>query len=783
MEREDDRIGYIDSSTLKSMLGNKDSSERPIFPMNAISGGSPVKLIKRRRHETARKAPNRHLRKRSEKLKLIQKKTKSDKTAAYIGKCIENDFKWVQENVPVTLLRAKRFSTKWGATRLRDMLNRSILGFLAKAWQRWDSHVKEHRRQEQLECFNKTESAKKVLIRLEYIALESTRRAFVVWTGAVESQQLEEKHAASAEIQRCARRYLLRHAVIDRSQYLSAIRIQSQIRRVLATAFMSRFRIDQERHFASVKLQQIFRRRRAAVLMNLLATGHKRDAAARTIQRMVRGCCSRLEWMKRRRLEMMRQDAARTIQRFFYFTQAKQMFCRARCHRFASTIQRAWIQHSLYIKRLSFKFIDDLSHGVMDECAFELAALIIQCWGRRYIAQMRLEEAREFRAAAISLQSIWRRSKAKEKVARLKHEKQQNRLREYLAACCIKRTIQRYIQGKMLQAALAKTQIPLFMRALEQGRAFREQFAVQIEISAVICLQHTWLVRIRRRRAEEERLERAVLRIQAHWRRMKGRFSYHLKLQAQKEREKQMNEAAIKLQAMYRARSARLLAERLRHDAYMVRLNAATLRVQCAWRCRNGRLAVHLKRQAMVAQQQERFEASVVIQKFTRNVFAKMKALEATNMRIVELARLAERQKQEKFRLEHCVRLIQRLWRTHQQRKVEAMLFKAHLINKKRHERKQKRQGVVLHYLREKNKAIQEELELEESIAKVQREQQEAKAAKLQAELEAQEKARAAVKAAAKTYVPKTDTWIECLDEESGYPYFYNTRTGESKWQ
>lgn len=25
-------------------------------------------------------------------------------------------------------------------------------------------------------------------------------------------------------------------------------------------------------------------------------------------------------------------------------------------------------------------------------------------------------------------------------------------------------------------------------------------------------------------------------------------------------------------------------------------------------------------------------------------------------------------------------------------------------------------------------------------------------------------------------------TWIQCFDEESGYPYIYNNATGETKW-
>jgi len=26
------------------------------------------------------------------------------------------------------------------------------------------------------------------------------------------------------------------------------------------------------------------------------------------------------------------------------------------------------------------------------------------------------------------------------------------------------------------------------------------------------------------------------------------------------------------------------------------------------------------------------------------------------------------------------------------------------------------------------------------------------------------------------------DVWLQCIDEESGYPYLYNQHTGESKW-
>ena len=26
------------------------------------------------------------------------------------------------------------------------------------------------------------------------------------------------------------------------------------------------------------------------------------------------------------------------------------------------------------------------------------------------------------------------------------------------------------------------------------------------------------------------------------------------------------------------------------------------------------------------------------------------------------------------------------------------------------------------------------------------------------------------------------DQWIQCIDEESGFPYLYNNATGESRW-
>ena len=29
---------------------------------------------------------------------------------------------------------------------------------------------------------------------------------------------------------------------------------------------------------------------------------------------------------------------------------------------------------------------------------------------------------------------------------------------------------------------------------------------------------------------------------------------------------------------------------------------------------------------------------------------------------------------------------------------------------------------------------------------------------------------------------PADGTWIQCFDEESGYPYIYNNITGETKW-
>ena len=122
---------------------------------------------------------------------------------------------------------------------------------------------------------------------------------------------------------------------------------------------------------------------------------------------------------------------------------------------------------------------------------------------------------------------------------------------------------------------------------------------------------------------EHMRQERAALKVQTRWRCKTGQMAAHLRRRALADEAAEQNAAAAKLQARFRGNKARAaLPDRIlvyNHKKEMERLNAAALKVQCRWRIKQGKLFVHLKRQAKRERDREEYEAACMLQRSYRS--------------------------------------------------------------------------------------------------------------------------------------------------------------------
>jgi hypothetical protein len=175
---------------------------------------------------------------------------------------------------------------------------------------------------------------------------------------------------------------------------------------------------------------------------------------------------------------------------------------------------------------------------------------------------------------------------------------------------------------------------------------------------------------------------RACLRVQCAWRCKKGRFTLHLKKAARKELEKEEQEAASKMQSLFRGRNARrriaeqkeqanaataiqgrfraraakkTLAQK-RYQAEQGRKrseqraleNRMALRIQCAWRGKQGRLGSHLRAQAQKARDEEEAKAAQAIQARIRGRRTRKSIQEADERRRKEAEAAIQQAKRDK---------------------------------------------------------------------------------------------------------------------------------------
>ena len=162
-------------------------------------------------------------------------------------------------------------------------------------------------------------------------------------------------------------------------------------------------------------------------------------------------------------------------------------------------------------------------------------------------------------AAAVTIQAIVRQSLAKSRVAAAR------RFREESAASVVLQCAFRSRKARLgLASKLFERDAAARIQARIRGRNARHHVLGMRKDKVAVMMQSQWRMRDARRRVERRRqeverqkLERCAIRVQCAWRSKQGRFALMLKRRAKAERDKEERLAALRIQQIQRARTAK----------------------------------------------------------------------------------------------------------------------------------------------------------------------------------------------------------------------------------
>ncbi|KAF1317848.1 Abnormal spindle microcephaly-associated protein, partial [Globisporangium splendens] len=344
-----------------------------------------------------------------------------------------------------------------------------------------------------------------------------------------------------------------------------------------------------------------------------------------------------------------------------------------------------------------------------------ICARRIQFFFRRIMLQRRIERRIVRKHAAIRIQCPRRLKLARKELARRKELFQ---IRQELEAHSAT-VIQRRVRGFLAKAALTKKrtwQSNKNQRALDIQRCWRKhrqrvelyrRFEVRrdildAEIARLAQLRYEAMRAAAARDIErvfhgfqgrkacrakmwERTLDLAVRRVQASWRRSKGRYALQLRFSAQRERiEMQRYHAALCIQCAYRVHLAKQLrgsleAERLRrqqaataiqrifrgrrHRKQYQRTRRATITIQGGMKTKLARRERQRRLDRRFEETRQRNEASVRIQTWVRGTLARRR-----------VSRMRELKAREELLTQNAALLIQKRTRGMEARKVTPLL-------------------------------------------------------------------------------------------------------------
>ncbi|KAH9096821.1 hypothetical protein LEN26_017283 [Aphanomyces euteiches] len=699
---------------------------------------------------------------------------------------LEDNVRWIKNNVPIKSLPKALISQHTKMTTLVDVLKRIFRTRLHAAFTRWSQVIESAKHAEAVAAFVQSEAVRSLQCIWERSWLRRRNRCFELWRIDFVCSRAQEEAAAAAEIQRCARRYLRRDVLFHKHRHAAAVRIQSCYRRHAATLHFHRWLHEAKLDRAATHIQKSYRRKRARAAFLTTLVFYCQTEAAIVLQRWMRGSVFHLKWLRRRGAEVLAAEAATCIQRCIRAFLARQWFHRIRGYRSAQTIQRAW-RRSRRRGHVRINAAMACLRREFDATMHDLGALVVQAVARGFLGRCRVRMLRKRLRCLLLLQATWRKYVVRQQQTKARHER---RFKRIMAAHRIQAMFRGYQERRLFRMAISKSCVPMYLRASrirfkEEQMRFRERFHEQIAWSAASVIETKWRQYVERREARRVKEMTAAEIIQRKFRSYRARRWF----QAYAAR---VVKSAKSIQRMVRSRQERdrtkqyiAQMQRVVKEAQAVKMNQAARRVQAAWRRKQGRMAHHLRKMAQEEMNQHRVHSAKKIQAFVRRRRhlrqnkRNMAAAMANISQMVAARHNAAKKFQRNYRAYHAGRL------------GKAMLRSLKLSRRKK-ERRLARQRIIAEYLVEASAERSQETDLlaktranhEKIQAEKDRKEAEARAAKAerrrQALLAAEKNVRPVTILPSKKKASKT-AWIEAWDGD-GNKYFYNPETGESRW-
>ena len=121
---------------------------------------------------------------------------------------MKDNVQWIQQNCPVTSIKAQLFTKKWGAEKMESLLKRINLSFILRAFQQWMSFNIYCRNKEKADLYLKCKGYRKVKTMVSSWGKKKIFRAWNTWNVEVTRQAREERESAAVELQRISRSYI-----------------------------------------------------------------------------------------------------------------------------------------------------------------------------------------------------------------------------------------------------------------------------------------------------------------------------------------------------------------------------------------------------------------------------------------------------------------------------------------------------------------------------------------------------------------------------------------------
>ncbi|ETV91815.1 hypothetical protein H310_13646 [Aphanomyces invadans] len=531
---------------------------------------------------------------------------------------VREDVQWVQANVPVTSLKAQLFCHKWGAEKMNALFSRILLNFQARAFYKWVDYLRFLATKAKADRYLKCKAGSRITSLMHNWTLKSLGRAWVAWAAGVREQSRNERHASALEIQRLARGFLSRTAVVRHLQHVGAVQFQRVVRGFLGRRRVLRLRRANLEQACASLLQRCFRGYAGRKLGRLLFQTQAEHRAASRIQRAFRSYEQKL--------------FARAV------AQTRQQ------HDAATTIQCAG-RRRLAVREAKRR---------RDSRQREAAVRRIQRVGRGMLGRRRAGRTRQQKAAAIKIQSQFKGTQGRRRAKHVRDEKAIKRLMVRRDRAALK--IQSAWRGKNGRYAYhlklrAKKELEMERQRLRQSSAVRVQALYRGYKCRVFCA-HLSAERALRRRQEQQ--QRAALKIQVAWRGFHGRLAVHMRRQAKAAIDLEEKAAAVKIQSIARGNRARVEAHRLqqrkrREELLWQERQVAATKIQSAVRGKLGRKKAAAKRALYQSSAQEALaklvkhakeEAAIRIQCCIRGFLSRQRYRRRLREHKVKLARL-----------------------------------------------------------------------------------------------------------------------------------------------